>query len=247
MSPNSLLLTCRVGILTPSYVLRLLFENMSASDLANSTSGTNATYIYEYSRGLGGVDVPKDVLFTRIIYGSLVIAAFCIFCARIAQLAHAQLRLFTALGAGRREQNFWGIESYPLWARVKKHLLYAPIGRKRHNREIQLSTAVNVGTLPSRFQLILLLLYAASQVAFCIYLDYGVNGKAALLAELRGRSGTLALLNMVPLFVFSARNNPLIYLLGISFDTYNLLHRYGYQAATFSNSINDSLCARLIM
>jgi hypothetical protein len=32
--------------------------------------GSNATYIYEYSRGLGGVDVPRDVIFTQIIYTS---------------------------------------------------------------------------------------------------------------------------------------------------------------------------------
>ena len=199
---------------------------MATSNGSASVQGASETYVYEYSRGLGGVDVPRDVLFTRIIYAALVIAAFCILCTRVGQLAHAQLRLFMALGAGRREQNFWSVETYPLWAFVKKQVLYAPVGSKRHNREIQLSTVVNVGTLPSRFQLVVMSLYCISQVAFCVCLDYGVNGKAALLAELRGRSGTLALFNMVPLFIFSARNNPLIYLMGISFDTFNLLHRW---------------------
>lgn len=204
------------------------FSLMASSDilLVPRYYGTNASYIYEYSRGLGGVDVPRDVLFTRIIYASLTVLAFCIFCGRVAQIAHAQLRLLTSLAADKRRQAFWSIESSRLWASVKKHVLYAPLGRKRHNREIQLSSAVNVGTVPSRFQTILITLYIASQVAYCAYLDYNVNVKAALVAELRGRSGTLAVLNMVPLFLLAARNNPLIPLLRISFDTYNLIHRW---------------------
>jgi hypothetical protein len=31
---------------------------------------------------------------------------------------------------------------------------------------------------------------------------------------------------MVPLFLMAGRNNPLIKLLGLSFDTFNLLHRW---------------------
>ena len=42
------------------------------------------------------------------------------------------------------------------FASFKKHVLYAPIFRKRHNREFQLSAAVNVGTLPTRLQLLFL-------------------------------------------------------------------------------------------
>ncbi|KAJ5975984.1 FAD-binding 8 [Penicillium waksmanii] len=188
--------------------------------------GTNSTYIYEYSRGLGGVDVPRDVIITRIIYSSVVILAFSIFCGRIAQISHAFLRQITSVTADRRQQTFWSQERSAWWANMKKHLLYAPLGRKRHNREIQLSSAVGIGTLPSRFQTILVALYFASQVAYCLFLDYRVNEKAALVAEIRGRSGTLAVLNMVPLFLLAARNNPLISILHISFDTYNLLHRW---------------------
>ncbi|KAL2863748.1 ferric reductase family protein [Aspergillus lucknowensis] len=188
--------------------------------------GTNATYVYAYSRGLNGVNVPRDVLFARIILASVIGVAFFLFCGRIAQLSHAYLRHISSLTASRREQTFWSIEDSQLWVNIKKHVLYAPLGKKRHNREIQLSSAINVGTLPSRFQTILISLYAASQVAYCVLLDYDENVKAALVAELRGRSGTLAVLNMVPLFILAGRNNPLIPLLRISFDTYNLLHRW---------------------
>ncbi|GIC91682.1 ferric reductase family protein [Aspergillus udagawae] len=188
--------------------------------------GINTTYVYEYSRGLGGVNVPRDVIITRVIYWSVIIGALVVFCGRIAQISHAYLRHITSLTASQRQQKFWSVEESRLWANIKKHILYAPLGRKRHNREIQLSSAINVGTLPSRFHSILILLYVASQVAYCCFLDYAVNEKAALVAELRGRSGVLAILNMVPLFLLAGRNNPLIPLLHISFDTYNLLHRW---------------------
>jgi len=188
--------------------------------------GSNSTYIYEYSRGLGGVNVPRDVIITRIIYSSVVILAFTIFCGRIAQISHAFLRQITSVTANRRQQTFWSREQSAWWAYIKKQILYAPLGRKRHNREVQLSSAIGIGTLPSRFQTILITLYFASQAAYCLFLDYSINEKAALLAELRGRSGTLAVLNMVPLFLLAARNNPLISILHISFDTYNLLHRW---------------------
>ncbi|KAJ5515062.1 FAD-binding 8 [Penicillium fimorum] len=188
--------------------------------------GSNATYIYEYSRGLGGVDVPRDVIITRIIYISISAVAFALFCGRVAQISHAYLRRITASGANQRQQTFWAQEQSSWWPNLKKHILYAPLGKKRHNRELQLSSAVSVGTLPSRLQTILVILYFVSQVTYCVFLDYSVNNKAALVAELRGRSGTLAVLNMIPLFLLAGRNNPLIPLLRISFDTYNLLHRW---------------------
>ncbi|KAI0165799.1 ferric reductase like transmembrane component-domain-containing protein [Xylariaceae sp. FL1272] len=112
------------------------------------------------------------------------------------------------------------------FAWIKKHLIYSPLIRKRHNREFQLSSAINVGTLPSRFQTFFIVGYFATNVAFAVidipFAEDYVDG----LKQLRNRSGTLATVNLVPLFLLAARNNPLISLLGISFDTFNLLHRW---------------------
>ncbi|KAJ6145628.1 FAD-binding 8 [Penicillium chermesinum] len=197
------------------------------SNLSKRHYGSNATYNpFEYSRGLAGVNVSLDVIITRVIYLSVIGFAFVLFCGRIAQISHAYLRQVTATSSNRREQKFWSLEQSTWWPWVKKHIMYAPLGKKRHNREIQLSSAISVGTLPSRFQTILISLYLTSQVVYCLFLDYAANEKAALVAELRGRSGTLAVLNMVPLFLLASRNNPLISILHISFDTYNLLHRW---------------------
>lgn len=108
----------------------------------------------------------------------------------------------------------------------KRNVIYAPILSKRHNREFQLSSAINVGTLPTRMQLVFLVGYFATNVAFCVMtIDFsGPLGKVAALV--RNRTGYLAVVNMIPLFLMAGRNNPLIHLLGMSFDTFNLLHRW---------------------
>lgn len=123
------------------------------------------------------------------------------------------------------QQRYFALPS-PWLSWAKQHMLYAPVLRKRHNREIQLSSALNVGTLPTRFQLLFLTAYFATNVAFCV-IDIPFQDSYENVARLiRNRSGVLATINLVPLFLLAGRNNPLIPLLGISFDTYNLIHRW---------------------
>lgn len=109
---------------------------------------------------------------------------------------------------------------------IKKHILYAPLISKRHNREFQISSAVNVGTLPSRFQFLFILAYFATNVVFTVLHIPFVDSASDALKQVRNRSGTLATVNMIPLFILAGRNNPLVPLLGISFDTMNLIHRW---------------------
>ncbi|PGH28288.1 hypothetical protein AJ80_00179 [Polytolypa hystricis UAMH7299] len=186
----------------------------------------SATYISDYTRGLTGVNVPFDNLITQILCASVGAVAVLVLLGRFAQRGHTYLRLVTTVASTARQQRFWSFEGSKVWANIKRHVLYAPLGRKRHNREIQISSAINVGTLPSRFHLVLITLYVASNIAYCSILNYKANHVDALVAELRGRSGNLAVINMVPLFILAGRNNPLIPLLHVSFDTYNLIHRW---------------------
>lgn len=83
------------------------------------------------------------------------------------------------------------------FAAFKKHVLYAPVFRKRHNREIQLSAAMNVGTLPTRFQLFFLAGYFATNVAFCVVSIQWSAAYATAAQQLRNRAGILAVVNMV--------------------------------------------------
>lgn len=83
------------------------------------------------------------------------------------------------------------------YASFKKNFLYAPIGSKRHNREIQLTKAVNVGTLPTRFQLLFLIAYFGTNVVFTVYTIDWSAATATAAQELRNRSGILCMVNMV--------------------------------------------------
>lgn len=166
------------------------------------------------------------MLFTDMLWWTLGIVGLLMVVVRIIQLAMAQLRLLSAMSLPGGKQGYWKVKQWDWMPALKRRLIYAPLWKKRHNREIRLSSALNMGTLPSRFHALLLLGYLGSNLAYMFILDWNNENKYALCAEIRGRSGTLSVVNMVPLIIFAGRNNPLIGLLNVSFDTYNLLHRW---------------------
>ncbi len=173
-----------------------------------------------------GVDQSMNGVLLYFLWFSMAILCILILLARFTQMGNAHMRHLFSMSATPEQQTFWAQNRTRFWPKLKKHFLYAPIWSKRHNREIRLSTALNFGTLPSRFHLVLLLLYVFSNLAYCTLLDYGQNDRSAIMADLRGRTGVLAVANMIPLILLAGRNNPLIPMLRVSFDTYNLLHRW---------------------
>ncbi|KAK5165942.1 uncharacterized protein LTR77_008866 [Saxophila tyrrhenica] len=112
------------------------------------------------------------------------------------------------------------------WASFKRNFIVAPLLRKRHNREFKLSAAMNVGTLPGRAQTFFLVGYLVMNAVTCAMHINWHGDTLTWLGDACDRTGTLSVLNMIPLFVLAGRNNPLIWLLGISFDTYNMIHRW---------------------
>lgn len=98
-------------------------------------------------------------------------------------------------------QSYFAVPS-KRFASIKKHILYAPVFNKRHNREIQLSSAINVGTLPTRFQLFFLLAYFGTNVIFCVYSIAWDQPLSTVCRQLRNRTGILAVVNMVCCYSF---------------------------------------------
>ncbi|MCJ1457086.1 hypothetical protein MMC28_007452 [Mycoblastus sanguinarius] len=190
---------------------------------ASATSAAKGVSAYTY--GLTGVNLPVDDQLTYILWCSIGALCLVILVVRFGQMANAHLRHLLNLKTSPLQQSYWSEDRTQIWPTLKKQLLYAPLWKKRHNKEFQLSRAISVGTLPSRLHTLVLLFYLVSNVFYCMYLDYS-HPKAELLAELRGRTGHLAIVNMVPLIILAGRNNPLISLLRVSFDTYNLFHRW---------------------
>lgn len=182
-------------------------------------------HLYPFSRGLTGVDQDTNYLFVHVLLACFLLLALGFLLLRLARMANAHIRHLSTVG-GAPNQSFWSTSQTTWWPWIQKHVEYAPLWRVRHNREIQLSSAVTIGTLPSRFHFFLLASYLASNIAYCLVLPWGAEQSHEVVAALRGRSGVLAALNMIPLYLFAGRNNPLIRLLHVSYDTYNLLHRW---------------------
>ena len=82
-----------------------------------------------------------------------------------------------------------------------------------------------MGTLPSRIQMFILLIYTASNIAYCLAIPSN-HIQDERIAELRGRCGALAVFNMILVILFALRNNPFIWILHVSYDTFNLFHRW---------------------
>jgi hypothetical protein len=113
---------------------------------------------------------------------------------RIGTVVQNHVRTIVCLN--NEKQRYFAIAS-PKLAFFKRNVLCAPIFRVRHNREIQLSSAVNVGTLPTRLELFLLLGYFATNVAFCVvHIPFAESFSPAARA-FRDRTGNLAVINMV--------------------------------------------------
>ena len=78
---------------------------------------------------------------------------------------------------------------------------------------------------PVAFRTFFLTGYLVANIVFCIWkIDYSSFSAGA--SQLLKRTGVMAVMNMIPLFLLAGRNNPVIKLTGIPFDTMNLIHRW---------------------
>lgn len=206
---------------TPTQTLNIR-DHGDAAAAATLPTGT----IAPYTTALNGVNQEMNMYLKRVLWWTLGAAALFILTIRIAELLFSKLRLINAMSQPRDKQTYWKKAQWSWMPWLKKYITYAPLWKKRHNREIRLSSVLHFGTLPSRLHFIILFVYLGCNFAYMFLLNWHNENRYAFCAELRGRSGTLALVNMVPLIIMAGRNNPLIGLLQISFDTYNLLHRW---------------------
>ena len=205
-------------------VSRLVLSNMSPPN-SNELNKPDPS-ILPYTQGLDGVSLNLDNILLKWLWIIIASITLLLLLWRIYQLFSSHFRHIYSMAVEAKQQNYWSYDKSSLWPQIKKRLLYAPLGSKRHNKEIQLSRAVNVGTLPSRFHALLLCTYVGINIAYCCILEYKTQNKAALIAEIRGRTGILATANMIPLILLAGRNNPAIALLRVSFDSFNLIHRW---------------------
>jgi hypothetical protein len=125
-------------------------------------------------------------------------------------------------------------------AALKKHLLYAPIWGNRHSREFRMFR-LHMGSLPLRLEMICLLIYLSLNVLFIVVtVDWWVSDYTEKMFQLKYTAGHLAVMNTPGLVLGAGRNNPLVQLLGIPFDTFNFMHRWVGRVITANAVIHMS-------
>ena len=111
-----------------------------------------------------------DIQCSDTLYGTLGLIIVLVLVTRSLQVTIAHIRLVSTLNLNIEQQRHW-TQVGSFWSKVKKNLLVAPLIRRRHNKEFQLSTAVSMETLPSRLHTIFLLFYLLSNLLYCCLLD----------------------------------------------------------------------------
>lgn len=179
----------------------------------------------KYSWGLTGVDQVGNYLWVDTFLYLLVGIAFMLLVLRVANMWWRHNRHLSTMGTPSR-QAYWTTNQTSWWPWLNRHVLMAPLWKKKHNASFQITSAIDNGTLPGRWHTIMLVIYVALNVAWCVALPYDVLDHKATIAALRGRTGTLSALNLIPTILFALRWNPLIKLLQVSYDDFNLFHRW---------------------
>lgn len=153
-----------------------------------------------------------------LLAGVVVVLGIC----RVVLLFVRYIRTLTCLNNDTQQ---YFMDPNEIYATFKQHLLYAPLFGKRHGREIWVGP-MGFGILPTRTQSLFLAGIITMNVVFCTYGIEWHGDRSAMLDHLRNRTGTLSVVNMIPLVIMGGRNNPLIALLNIPYDVFNLVHRW---------------------
>jgi len=179
---------------------------------------------FKFSHGLAGVNQSANYMFVNILIASALIPTILSFCLRIIVAARDDRRRVSTI-ASCKGQEFWAKDRFAFWGALKQHFLYAPVRLTKYRQPARGSSAGTTSvSLPTRAHAVVIALYILSNTAYCLVIS--VRPRTEMIAEFRGRCGTLATFNLVFTVLFALRNNPLINLLQVSYDTFNLFHRW---------------------
>ena len=214
------------GLVLAMSATTVMSEDASTTEGSKSASTPAPASKGRGSSSYGSGPNPADVDNMRFARNLLLILATTVALMAIYRMTIYCVRYIRTLTClNNDKQLYFTTPTFP-FASIKEHLFYAPLFKLRHHQEMQLMRGWSIGILPTRFQsLILTAIIGMNAALCCIGIEW--NGTStAMLNHLRNRTGTLSVVNMIPLVLLASRNNPLIKALNISFDNFNLLHRW---------------------
>ena len=119
----------------------------------------------KYSYGLEGVDQVGNYLWVDTFLYLLVGISGLLLLLRISNMWWKHSRHLSAMGNSK--QKYWEVNRTSWWPWLNRHVLMAPLWKKKHNAQFQISSAIDNGTLPGRWHTIMLVIYVALNVAWC--------------------------------------------------------------------------------
>jgi predicted ferric reductase len=198
--------------------------------IANETSLSHDPFMF--SHGLSGVNQTSNYLFVNILVATALVPAMLAFCFRIFISVRNDRRRISAIASCRRH-DFWKRDRYTCWGPLKRYFLYAPVTSSRQQHQTKDPRCTNRTTNLTIPQITVIVVYVLSNLAYCLAIP--VRPRVQMVAELRGRCGALAAFNLIFTVLFALRNNPLIRILRISYDTFNLFHRWTARLVVFES------------
>lgn len=178
---------------------------------------------FKFSHGLSGVDQQTNYRLVHMVFAALLVLTITVAC----------IQRCTCTRDSRHRQSSVSLRRtfyerlrarYAISGQIKKHILYAPLWEAVRGDGANVKSSLGDRALPTRSHTLLLCVYSLINAICCLAIRD--QPRAQKYAELRGRCGTFATFNLVFAVLFALRNNPLIWLLHISYDTFNLFHRW---------------------
>lgn len=195
--------------------------SVRATASANST-GSSSTQ-YQNAATQAYLDKLDKTLAQNYLWALLAVVALVFVYTTIVRL-NAHVRHLASMSNEGALRYF--SKSTPTISALKSNILYSPVLYHRRAREVKFSRHVNLGTLPTRFQSTCIVLLIITNVFACTWNVPWSDPQLEVLPILRNRTGTLSVVNLIPIVVLSSVKNPLIYILDISYDSFSLMHRW---------------------
>ncbi|OAP57595.1 hypothetical protein AYL99_08333 [Fonsecaea erecta] len=213
-----------------------MFAAAQASTTPNSTSTWNLQYQSDPAQ------VRREGLnwtIARSYLGAMLGVATLLLAYTLSLRLNAHIRHLASMSGAGALRYF--SSSSPAIRLAKSKILYAPILFYRRAREIRFSRHITFGSVPTRLQTLFILSAVITNLFLCTWNIPWSQPEQQLLPILRNRTGTMSVTNLIPIMVMATVKNPLIWMLDISYDTFNLMHRW-FGRLAICEAITHVLC-----
>jgi predicted ferric reductase len=176
---------------------------------------------FKFSHGLTGVDQQANYFFVTLLLAIISIPLLLTLVHRFATRVRNERRRISVIGFSKKYSCY---KRYVYRGRLEQYLSNAPIWSNRCRYNFPTPATSSTKTLRPRPQTLLIIVYILSNILYCATIRG--QDESRRMAELRGRCGTLAAFNLILTIICALRNNPLIPMLHVSYNTFNLFHRW---------------------